>query len=44
MMLSAAFATVACSDDYVDWANPQANDPEEQVALSRSLSHQQRLL
>ena len=29
MMLSAAFATVACSDDYVDWANPQANDPEE---------------
>lgn len=29
MMLSAAFVTVGCTDDYEDWAQPQANGPED---------------
>ena len=32
MMLSAAFITVGCSDDYEDWAKPQASEPEEPSA------------
>ena len=33
MMLSAAFVTVGCSDDYEDWANPQTNAPEDTLAV-----------